>query len=232
MLFSRSPMSMRRLKGLTGSASVGRRLAGGYAQLGYDLLNRSATSRQLIPFFRCETLDAQAAVPRGFDSNPANDTTILTHGLSGKLCPQIVAKTDCQIREDGASAGGEARAIPGVVPYYVGRRDGTPLGVAYFDAHRIRTMQEVVMVVVSPAGTVERVDVLRFLEPPEYMAPGPWIDQLTGAPLSDDLAVNRGVVNLTGATLTAQAITRAVRRVLALNEVIRPLAAPVGGGRS
>ena len=127
-------------------------------------------------------------------------------------------------------AGGEARAIPGVVPYYVGRRDGTPLGVAYFDAHRVRTMQEVVMVVVSPAGTVARVDVLRFLEPPEYMAPGPWIDQLTGAPLSDDLAVNRGIVNLTGATLTAGAITRAVRRVLALNEVIRPLEASAGGG--
>ena len=131
-----------------------------------------------------------------------------------------------------AVAGGEARAIPRVVPYYVGRRDGTPLGVAYFDAHRVRTMQEVVMVVVSPAGTVERVDVLHFLEPPEYMAPGPWIDQLTGAPLSDDLAVNRGIVNLTGATLTAEAITRAVRRVLALNQVIRPLAATVRGGRN
>ena len=96
---------LNRLKGLTGTASVGRRLSGAYAQLGYDLLNRAATSHQLVPFFRYETLDTQAAVPRGFESNPANDTTVLTLGLSWKPRPQIVAKTDYQIREDGASAG-------------------------------------------------------------------------------------------------------------------------------
>ena len=96
---------MNRLKGLTGSASAGCRLVGGYAQLGYDLLNRAATFHQLNPFFRYETLDTQAAVPRGFDSNSANDTTTLTPGLSYKPRPQIVGKTDYQIREDSASAG-------------------------------------------------------------------------------------------------------------------------------
>lgn len=118
--------------------------------------------------------------------------------------------------------GGGVEIEQRVVSYYVGRRGGEALGVAYFDAHTVRTVREIVMVVVEPAGTVERVEVLSFLEPREYMASDPWIEQLHGRALSDDLAVDRGIVNLTGATLTAGALTSAARRVLAVHEVIRP----------
>ena len=112
-----------------------------------------------------------------------------------------------------------------VVTYYVARRVDRPVGVAYFDAHRVRTMREVAMIVVLPGGTIERVEVLSFLEPPEYMATGPWIEQLDGRALTDDLAVDRAIVNLTGATLTAGALTRASRRVLSLHQVIDPFRA-------
>jgi hypothetical protein len=113
-----------------------------------------------------------------------------------------------------------------VVSFYVGRRGGVLLGVAYFDAHTVRTVREIVMVVVEPAGTVDRIEVLSFLEPREYMASDPWIEQLYGRALTDDLAVDRGIVNLTGATLTSAALTSAARRVLALHEVIRPFDNP------
>jgi hypothetical protein len=113
-----------------------------------------------------------------------------------------------------------------VVSYYIGLRGSTPLGVAYFDAHTVRTVREIVMVVVDPAGAVERVEILSFLEPREYMASEPWIEQFYGRALTDDLAVDRGIVNLTGATLTSGALTAATRRVLALHEVIRPFASP------
>ena len=81
------------------------------------------------------------------------------------------------------------------------------------------------MIVVLPDDTIDRVQVLSFLEPPEYMAPGPWVEQLDGRSLSADLAVNRAIVNLTGATLTAGALTRASRRVLSLHQVIDPFRA-------
>lgn len=113
-----------------------------------------------------------------------------------------------------------------VVSYYVGRRGAAPIGVAYFDAHTVRTVREIVMVVVDPAGGVDRVEILSFLEPREYMASAPWIEQLSGRALTDDLAVDRGIVNLTGATLTAGALTAAARRVLALHELIQPLESP------
>jgi len=129
-----------------------------------------------------------------------------------------------------ALAGGGVEIDRRVVTYYVGRLDGETLGVAYFDAHRVRTMREVAMFVVSPEGRIERVEVLKFSEPMEYMASEAWMEQLEGRELDDDLAVDRGIINMTGATLTAGALTRASRRVLALHRIVDPLDRAGGGG--
>lgn len=119
-----------------------------------------------------------------------------------------------------------------VVSYYVGVREGTPLGVAYFDAHRVRTLPEVVMVVVAPDARVERVEILKFSEPPEYRPPESWLRQFDGRALSEDLALKRKIINMTGATLSSQAVTHAVRRALALHRLIRPLEAGERAGNA
>lgn len=120
-------------------------------------------------------------------------------------------------------AGGEiSRAI--VHPYAArcpGQGGGTTrAGTAYFDTHRVRTLPETVMVVVGPAGEVERVEVLSFQEPPDYIPREIWYQQFEGRELSDDLELKRGIHPVTGATLTARATTDAVRRVLALHRVL------------
>lgn len=133
-----------------------------------------------------------------------------------------------QLASARALAGTGVEVRQGVVSYYVGMRSGQPLGVAYFDAHRVRTMPEVLMIVVNPAGTVERIEVLQFREPPEYRAPSGWLAQFRTRGLTRELALRGGIANITGATLTARAVTEAARRTLALHRVI----APLGDGRS
>ena len=130
--------------------------------------------------------------------------------------------SDAQLAEARRLAGKDVAVESGVVSYYVGLRDGQAVGAAYFDAHRVRTMAEVAMVVVTPDGKVSRVDVLKFMEPPEYLAPEGWLRQLEGRPLDEELSTRGAIRNLTGATLTARALTRAARRVLALHAVIDP----------
>lgn len=121
----------------------------------------------------------------------------------------------------GAGAGVDV--TQSVVTHYVARdRNGRLLGVAYFDSHRVRTVGEVLMVVVSPDGRTRSIEVLKFAEPPEYRAPDAWLQQFAGKPLTPALTLKRDIVNMTGATLTAEAVTRAVRRVLALHRVIDP----------
>jgi hypothetical protein len=122
-----------------------------------------------------------------------------------------------------ALAGSDVEIESTVIAHYVARRGGEALGVAYFDAHRVRTEQEVLMVVVGADDRVRRVETVSFREPPEYRAPDRWLRLLDSRVLSPELSLRGDIPNVTGATLTSGAVTRAVRRVLALHEVIDPL---------
>jgi len=113
-----------------------------------------------------------------------------------------------------------------VVTYYVGRSPEGPLGAAYFDVHRVRTLPEVLMIVVDADGRVERIEVLRFAEPPEYLAPDGWLARFEGRRLANDLDGKNAVAGITGATLTSRAVTNAVRRTLALHAFLAPLDGP------
>lgn len=135
---------------------------------------------------------------------------------------QTAFLTPAQVEAVRDRAGPGATPPPAVVTWYRARRDGAEAGSAWFDAHRVRTHSEVLMVVVGPDRTVRRVELLRFDEPPDYRPPAGWLALFGGRALAD---LGRGSVPpLTGATLTADAVGRAVRRSLALEGVVR------GGG--
>ena len=93
-------------------------------------------------------------------------------------------------------------------------------GFAYFDTHRVRTLPETVMIVVTPDGKIDRVEILSFDEPPEYLPKPRWIDQFDGRKLDEDLSLKRKIRPLSGASLSGRAITNASRKVLALHKVI------------
>ena len=137
---------------------------------------------------------------------------------------------DVQLERASALAGPGVDVPSGIVTYYVARGPEGALGVAYFDAHRVRTLPEVLMVVVTPEARVRQVETVSFREPPEYRAPEGWLALMADHGLSEHLSLKGTLPNLTGATLTAQAATAAVRRVLALHAVIAPLASPGNSG--
>lgn len=130
-----------------------------------------------------------------------------------------------QLRAAQDLAGPGVPVAQRVVTYYVAVRDGRPQGAAYFDAHRVRTLGEVLMLAVDTRARLQRIEVLKFAEPPEYNAGARWLAQFEGAALAPELSLKRGIVNMTGATLTANAVTAAARRTLALHAVIRPFEA-------
>lgn len=112
---------------------------------------------------------------------------------------------------------------------YVGWKSDQVLGYAIIDSHTVRTLPETFMAVIDPKGTLRRVEVLAFHEPPEYLPTDRWVAQFAGRGLDDDLKLGAGVQGITGATLSAQAMTTGVRRVLALFAVLVPDAAGKAG---
>jgi len=129
---------------------------------------------------------------------------------------------DDQLAEASRLAGPDVPVESGVVTYYLARRGGQIAGVAYFDAHRVRTLPEVLMIIVGPDDRISRIESVSFHEPPEYRAPGGWLRQFEGGSQGDDLSLKGRIANLTGASLTAAAASRAARRALALHRVIDP----------
>lgn len=93
---------------------------------------------------------------------------------------------------------------------------------AYFESHLVRTMNETVMVVVGADGKVAFVEILSFAEPDDYIASKRWLAQFPGRKLDDDLVLRRGLRGITGASLTAEAVARSVRRVLAVHQALNP----------
>lgn len=131
---------------------------------------------------------------------------------------RTVFLTEAQLERARKLAGVEV--VSALVHPYVARCDGEVAGTAYLDTHRVRTLAETLMVVVGRDGRVRRIEILAFREPPEYIPREIWYGQFDGRELDDELRLKRKIHGVTGATLTARATTEAVRRVLAIHQVL------------
>ncbi|UCH84064.1 MAG: FMN-binding protein [Candidatus Latescibacterota bacterium] len=106
-----------------------------------------------------------------------------------------------------------------LVTVYIGRKSGSPLGYAFIETHQVRTLPETILIVLEPDGRVRDIYMLAFHEPPEYGPPDRWLGQFQGRLLDDDLSLRGEVAGIAGATLTATAITAALRKTLATLQV-------------
>jgi len=110
---------------------------------------------------------------------------------------------------------------PRVVPYYEARRDGAVIGYGFVDDVIGRTEPITYLVAVTPGATVIGVDLLTFRESHGYQVERQaWRDQFKGHRLTDQLHLGRAIDAISSATLSARALTRGIRRVLATVEVV------------
>ena len=104
--------------------------------------------------------------------------------------------------------------------FYKGFKNDQLIGYSAIDSHMVRSMYETFMVVMTPEGTQKKVVILAFNEPLEYIASERWLSQFNDKKLSDDLWPGRGVHGIVGSTLTANAMTAGVRKILAMHTVL------------
>ncbi len=109
-----------------------------------------------------------------------------------------------------------------LVSFYIVRdKAGNIIAYAYVDTHRVRTKPETVLYIINTKGEIEIIEVLAFMEPPEYKADRRWLDLFIGKSIMKDrIALKKDIPNVTGATLTSRAITKSVRKVLAIWQVV------------
>lgn len=99
-------------------------------------------------------------------------------------------------------------------------RGETLLGHLQIDVHRVRTQSEGVLVALDEKGRVSQVRVLAFHEPLDYLPGQRWYDGFKGKGPADAIRVGHDVDAVTGATLTTQATSAAIRRTLAYYKIL------------
>lgn len=182
---------------------------------------------------RSRALALALGIALGFAAAPAAATVFMsrTEALAwafpdaDRVEDERFVLSDEQVAEIEARA--QAKLESRIVTLYVGRKGDAILGYAVIDQHNVRTLPEAFLVVLSPEGEVKRLRVLAFHEPPEYKPSDRFLAQFEGKQGGAPLRLQREVHGIAGATLSSQAVTGGVRRVLAYHEVLvrRPLLA-------
>lgn len=111
----------------------------------------------------------------------------------------------------------------GLLVVYQITHAGKLLGWAYLDTHRVRTLNETLLVCIDDKERIIHVEQLSFAEPQEYMASDRFLSMFHGKILGPELSLKGKIPTTTGSTLTCSAVTGAVRRVLALHKIVLEL---------
>ncbi|KAB2878820.1 FMN-binding protein [bacterium] len=126
--------------------------------------------------------------------------------------------TDDQVRQIQDKA--RAKVDSKILTYYEYREEGNIRGVAFFETQTVRTHPATFMIVLNSDGSVKAVEMLAFYEPEDYLPPKKWMDQFKNKTLQNDIYPKRGIPNVAGATLSAQAITESVRKYMIIHEFL------------
>jgi hypothetical protein len=144
--------------------------------------------------------------------------------------PQTVERKTLYLDEAQAARAAREAGAPvevRVVPYYVGRDAGRITGYAYFDTHLVRTLPETILVRLRPDGAIAAIDVVAFDEPDEYRTTPRWLQQFQGRGGAGSADLGARIRSLSGATLSARAVTEAAKRIVALHRLyVAPGGAP------
>lgn len=106
------------------------------------------------------------------------------------------------------------------VTYYRVTLGDSLLGQAFLDQHVVRSLSETVLIALDPAGRVLAVEVLAWNEPDDFRPPERWLARARGIEDPGRARPGEAMPHLAGATLSARAVTAAIRRALALRQVI------------
>ena len=103
-----------------------------------------------------------------------------------------------------------------IISLNIARKGDNILGYSVTDTHTLRTKSQTIMVFINSDGQLNYVEILAFYEPPEYKASERWLDLFRNKTIKDDLRAGHDIPNMSGATISSNGTSEAVRRALAV----------------
>ena len=128
----------------------------------------------------------------------------------------VIGESEKQIIEKKA----RAKLNSKIVTFFVGRKNGIVTGYAIIDSSLVRTTTATYMCILNTDGSIKSTIILAFNEPIDYIVSERWLEQFNEKTLDSSLRPGSDIHGVVGSTLSVNAITKGVRRSLALYEVL------------
>jgi len=126
----------------------------------------------------------------------------------------ILTKEDTKIIQQRA----KAKLSSKIVRYYSITKKQKPLGHALLLQQRIRTKKAGILYMVDNNNSIISLEIVAFHEPSEYKPNDEWKKVFEGKSLKDELKAGQDIATISGATLSARAISDSARIALAIVE--------------
>lgn len=102
------------------------------------------------------------------------------------------------------------------VRFYTVNREKSAVGYGVLMVQTIRTKKAAILYLIEKDGTIKSIEILLFKEPSEYKPSKSWQSLFAGKTLGDNLVAGDGLPTISGATLSAKAVSKAARIALAI----------------
>jgi len=107
-----------------------------------------------------------------------------------------------------------------IYTYYEIYKGSRRLNTAIMDTHMLRSRTQTIFVVFDNKGKISSTEILAFYEPGEYIMSKKWLNQFLGKNLKNKLIPRKDIVHVSGATISYNETTKAIRRTLSLYNYI------------
>ena len=102
---------------------------------------------------------------------------------------------------------------------FIAKKDNKVLGYGVIHTSKVRTKDETALYLIAIDGKLKAIEIIAFYEPPEYLPPKRWLKQFNSATTSNKLKLSQDINSISGATLSARAITDSAKIALSILEV-------------
>lgn len=113
----------------------------------------------------------------------------------------------------------QAKLDSNVIRFYRIKKEHTIEGYAVLMIQKVRTKKTAVLYIIDKQIKIKDIEIVAFNEPLEYKPQKNWQESFKGKSQESNLFVGKEIPTISGATLSARAITDASRLALAIVEL-------------
>lgn len=117
---------------------------------------------------------------------------------------------------EAVSKAAQSRLSTKIYRLFRAKNGSKAVGFGILVSEKVRTKNAAALYLITPDGTLRAIEIVAFNEPTEFLPSEQWLRQFAGKRHGEPLRVGREVATITGATMSAQSVTRSARVALAL----------------